>query len=323
MIEVRNLHKSFRLPPNHPSRWERLKSILSGAGAEKIAVREINFTIEQGEFVGYIGPNGAGKSTTIKMLAGILHPSSGEVRIGGLNPHKDRRRVASRIGVVFGQRSQLWWDLPVRDSFDILAAMYRIDPRRKAETLGELDELLELRDLMDVPVRKLSLGQRMRADLAAALLHEPELLFLDEPTIGLDILAKRNIRKLLSTVNRELGKTVLLTTHDMDDIEQLCSRVMVINHGSLVYDGTIGQLRERIGLPTLLQVTFTSEADVPGPDALPEFSIAKTSGRGLAIHFNRRDIPAMEVLRKLESFGTISDVHMEEPDFEEVIHQIY
>lgn len=161
--------------------------------------------------------------------------------------------------------------------------MYRIDPRRKAKTLGELDE----------------------------------------PTIGLDILAKRNIRKLLSTVNRELGKTVLLTTHDMDDIEQLCSRVMVINHGSLVYDGTIGQLRERIGLPTLLQVTFTSEADVPGPDALPEFSIAKTSGRGLAIHFNRRDIPAMEVLRKLESFGTISDVHMEEPDFEEVIHQIY
>ncbi|NTZ18794.1 ATP-binding cassette domain-containing protein [Paenibacillus sp. JMULE4] len=282
MIEVRNLHKSFRLPPNHPSRWERLKSVLSGAGAEKIAVREINFTIEQGEFVGYIGPNGAGKSTTIKMLAGILHPSSGEVRIGGLNPHKDRRRVASRIGVVFGQRSQLWWDLPVRDSFDILAAMYRIDPRRKAKTLGELDELLELRDLMDVPVRK-----------------------------------------LLSTVNRELGKTVLLTTHDMDDIEQLCSRVMVINHGSLVYDGTIGQLRERIGLPTLLQVTFTSEADVPGPDALPEFSIAKTSGRGLAIHFNRRDIPAMEVLRKLESFGTISDVHMEEPDFEEVIHQIY
>ncbi len=296
---------------------------LRGGCGKKIAVREINFTIEQGEFVGYIGPNGAGKSTTIKMLAGILHPSSGEVRIGGLNPHKDRRRVASRIGVVFGQRSQLWWDLPVRDSFDILAAMYRIDPRRKAKTLGELDELLELRDLMDVPVRKLSLGQRMRADLAAALLHEPELLFLDEPTIGLDILAKRNIRKLLSTVNRELGKTVLLTTHDMDDIEQLCSRVMVINHGSLVYDGTIGQLRERIGLPTLLQVTFTSEADVPGPDALPEFSIAKTSGRGLAIHFNRRDIPAMEVLRKLESFGTISDVHMEEPDFEEVIHQIY
>ncbi|PUA40928.1 ABC transporter ATP-binding protein [Paenibacillus elgii] len=324
MIEVKHLHKSFRIPAPHLSRWERIKAAVTGGGAEKTAVRDISFTVGPGEFVGYIGPNGAGKSTTIKMLTGILHPTSGEVRIDGMSPHKDRRRVVSRLGVVFGQRSQLWWDLPVRDSFDILCAMYRIDRQRQQRTLAELDGLLGLGEFADTPVRKLSLGQRMRADLAAALLHEPDILFLDEPTIGLDVIAKRNIRGLLSKVNRELGKTVLLTTHDMDDIEQLCDRVMVINHGSLAYDGTIGELRERIGLPTILRVSFEAAVSLDNATE-PElgFTVAEANGCELTVHFNRQELPALEVLRRLERYGTAQDVHMEEPDFEEIIHKVY
>jgi ABC-2 type transport system ATP-binding protein len=322
MIQVQHLHKSFRIPPAHKSRLARIRAYLSGNLAHKTAVQDISFTIGKGEFVGYIGPNGAGKSTTIKMLTGILHPSSGQVLIGGRSPHRERRHVVGRLGVVFGQRSQLWWDLPVRDSFDILAAMYRVEKQDKQRRLEELGELLGLKEFIDTPVRKLSLGQRMRADLAAALLHDPEVLFLDEPTIGLDVVAKKNIRRLLSTVNREFGKTVLLTTHDMDDIEELCQRVMVINHGRLAYDGTIHNLRERIGLPTILKVTFTTRVQIP-PDLQIGFQVVSESGTELTVHCNRSELQAMEVLRRLEQHGTIMDVHMEEPDFEEVIHKIY
>ncbi|UUZ79114.1 ATP-binding cassette domain-containing protein [Paenibacillus sp. P26] len=219
-------------------------------------VKEISLRIEKGEFVGCIGPNGAGKSTTIKMLCGILHPSSGEVYIGGLRPQSDRMQVVRRLGVVFGQRSQLWWDLPVKDSFDILAAMYGVDAAVYARRVAMLTELLDMDDFLLTPVRKLSLGQRMRADLAASPLHDPDILFLDEPTIGLDVNAKKQIREHLSMLNAEMGKTILLTTHDMDDIEQLCTRVIVINHGSLIYDGTTGELRSRIGPPTVLTVSF-------------------------------------------------------------------
>ncbi|CAG7650604.1 ATP-binding cassette domain-containing protein [Paenibacillus allorhizosphaerae] len=323
MIEVNHLHKSFRMPSKDKSRWKRLKAWATGREPAKDAVRDISFTITKGEFVGYIGPNGAGKSTTIKMLTGILHPTSGEVLIDGLSPHKERRKVVRRLGVVFGQRSQLWWDLPVRDSFDILAAMYRTDEQHKKRMLAELDDLLTLHEFMDTPVRKLSLGQRMRADLAAAMLHEPDILFLDEPTIGLDVVAKRNIRKLLASVNREFGKTVLLTTHDMDDIEELCSRVMVINHGALAYDGTTQELRERIGLPTILRVTFRESVAVPD-NAQHGFSVGDgNGGTELTVHFNRHEMQAMEVLRRLEQFGAVVDMHMEEPDFEDVIHKVY
>jgi ABC-2 type transport system ATP-binding protein len=322
MIQVSHLTKSFRIPVAGQGRWKRFKSYMSGAHQHKTAVRDISFTIEQGEFVGYIGPNGAGKSTTIKMLTGILHPSSGEVLIDGYSPHKARRQVVRKLGVVFGQRSQLWWDLPVRDSYDILAAMYRIDNRQKERTLAELGELLQLHDFIATPVRKLSLGQRMRADLAASMLHNPDILFLDEPTIGLDIVAKKSIRTLLQSLNRDFGKTVLLTTHDMDDIEQLCDRVMVINHGELAYDGTLDQLRERIGLPTLMIISFAGPFEIP-PEWEGNFLVVGQNENELTIQCNRRSIQAMEVLRQIERWGVISDVHMEEPDFEEVIHRIY
>jgi ABC-2 type transport system ATP-binding protein len=322
MIEVNRLTKSFRIAASGHSRWQRLKSYMSGEHTVKTAVNEISFTVGKGEFVGYIGPNGAGKSTTIKMLTGILHPTSGEVLIDGSSPFKNRRHVVRKLGVVFGQRSQLWWDLPVKDSYDILAAMYKIERRQKERTLAELGELLQLKEFMDTPVRKLSLGQRMRADLTAAMLHNPDILFLDEPTIGLDVVAKKAIRTLLKSLNRELGKTILLTTHDMDDIEQLCARVMVINHGKLAYDGTIDGLRERIGLPTLIKVIFTHPL-AAREDWTGSFEVVAHNGCELTVQCNRRKIQVMAVLRQIEQWGTIADVHMEEPNFEEIIHRIY
>lgn len=256
MITARNLQKQFKTPVVREGRFSGIRTLFSRQYVTKEAVRDISFDIRQGEFVGYIGPNGAGKSTTIKMLTGILHPTSGEVVLGGMNPHEERRKTVRKLGVVFGQRSQLWWDLPVKDSYDILAEMYGVSTEVKMKRLSQFAELLDLESFWATPVRKLSLGQRMRADLAASMLHDPELLFLDEPTIGLDVNAKRNIRQFLRTLNEEFGKTILLTTHDMDDIEQLCNRVMVINHGQLTYDGTIASLRDTIGLPTLIRVAF-------------------------------------------------------------------
>jgi ABC-2 type transport system ATP-binding protein len=343
IIDVQHIRKLFRTPVTREGRFAGIRTLFSREYREMEAVKDISFSIERGEFVGYIGPNGAGKSTTIKMLTGILHPTSGEVRINGVSPHRDRRQVVKRLGVVFGQRSQMWWDLPVKDSYDILAEMYGVDAKDKRTRLGQLSELLGLAEFWLTPVRKLSLGQRMRADLAAAMLHDPELLFLDEPTIGLDVTAKRNIRAFLKTLNRDFGKTVLLTTHDMDDIEQLCERVMVINRGELAYDGSIGQLRERIGLPTVIRVTYRGKFMVAkgfgigmtGESVVKDSANGLTSSRlaaaritevtddSITVAINRQDIKAMDILRELGTFGDIDDIVMEEPAFEDVIHRIY
>ncbi|MGG1551548.1 ABC transporter ATP-binding protein [Paenibacillus ferrarius] len=322
MISVKHIRKTFQTPVRQEGRFGGLRTLLSRAYLEKEAVKDISFEIETGEFVGYIGPNGAGKSTTIKMLTGILHPTAGEVLIHGYSPQKHRRRVVRQLGVVFGQRSQLWWDLPVKDSYEILIAMYRIDSAVAQRRLGELTELLNLKELLEMPVRKLSLGQRMRADLAASMLHDPDILFLDEPTIGLDVVAKRNIRGFLHTLNKEFRKTILLTTHDMDDIEQLCERVIVINHGQISYDGSIGSLRDRIGLPTVMKVTYRGRVQVPAQWELP-FQIMEQEEDCLTISCNRQSLKAMDVLRELSAWGDMEDVHMEEPDFEEVIQSLY
>ncbi|WP_219835551.1 ATP-binding cassette domain-containing protein [Paenibacillus sp. R14(2021)] len=330
MIHVQHLTKQFKSAAAKEGAFKGIRTLLSRDYRIKDAVSDINFTIERGEFVGYIGPNGAGKSTTIKMLSGILHPTAGQVQIDGLSPHRERKQVARRLGVLFGQRTQLWWDLPVRDSFDILAAMYGISEQAKAARVAQLSELLELGPFMDTAVRKLSLGQRMRADIAAALLHDPEILFLDEPTIGLDVVAKRSIREFLRSINKELDKTILLTTHDMDDIEQLCGRVIVINNGRLGFDGTIDELRRRIGLPTLIRVTYRypihSEALLGsmGASGISEhLQLTQTEERILTAACNRDQLSAMEALRLLEQLGEIEDVHMDEPDFEEIVHRIY
>jgi ABC-2 type transport system ATP-binding protein len=325
MVEADGLEKSFLVPVPAKGRFRSLRGLFVRPARKVQAVKSLHFSIERGEFVGYIGPNGAGKSTTIKMLCGILHPTRGTVRVDGLSPQMQRQQVMRKIGVVFGQRTQLWWDLPLKDSFDILAAMYRLDRTHKRRQLDRLDEVLKLREFWDTPVRKLSLGQRMRGDLAAALLHDPELLVLDEPTIGLDVVAKRQIRDHLKELNGRFGKTVLLTTHDMDDIEQLCRRVMVINRGELLFDGSIDRLRERIGLPTVIRVSYRSEVRLP--DDLPArrlpFELVECGPREVAVGCNRSETSAMDVLRIIGEWGEVDDVRMEEPAFEDVVHRVY
>lgn len=336
-IEARNLHKSFFVPVRKEGFLAGLRQVFSHDTREIQAVRDISVEVAQGQFLGYIGPNGAGKSTTVKMLTGILHPTSGTVLVNGISPQKERQQLAKQIGVVFGQRTQLWWDLPTIDSLDILAAMYDVSPKDYAAFKREFDDLLGIGEFLDTPVRRLSLGQRMRADLAAALIHRPSVLFLDEPTIGLDVVGKGRIREFLSQLNRHQGITVLLTTHDLRDIEELCERVMVINHGSLVYDGNLAHLRDQAGLPTLLKVKY--DAIPPGLTAGrylgPDGTLgnAPRSGPWLAtsvdpitrtvgVSFDRTVSPAPVVLMALQSLGDVRDVSIAEPIIDDIIRKI-
>jgi len=242
-IEVRNLCKTYRIAQRSSGLKGSLKGLFRRDIKEIKALDDISFRIEPGELVGYIGPNGAGKSTTVKVLSGILVPDSGSCLVNGRVPWENRKEHVARIGTVFGQKTQLWWDLPVKESFDLLQEIYRVDPSDYQNILGELTELFELKELYRIPVRQLSLGQRMRCDLAASLIHEPDTLFLDEPTIGLDAVAKLTLRTLVKQINEEKGVTVILTTHDMDDVEALCRRVMLIGHGKILRDGTVDDLR--------------------------------------------------------------------------------
>ena len=283
------------------------------------AVDDLSFTVERGEMVGYIGPNGAGKSTTVKMLTGILVPSAGRLSVAGIDPSRDRVALTRRIGVVFGQRTTLWWDLPLRDSFDLLRRIYRVDTERHRRNLAEFTELLDLGDLLDTPVRQLSLGQRMRGDIAAALLHDPEILYLDEPTIGLDIVSKGRLREFLREVNRDRGVTVLLTTHDLQDIEQLCSRVMVIDHGTLVFDGSLETLRRRGGSTRTLVVDLVDEAP---PIEVPGAVVRRTEGPRQWLSFPA-DASAAPVVAAVAAAYDVADLSLEEPDIEDVIRELY
>jgi ABC-2 type transport system ATP-binding protein len=321
MIEASGLVKTFRLAKGGKGALGTLKALFSRAYTEVQAVKGISFTIREGEFVGYIGPNGAGKSTTIKMLAGILHPTEGEVTVAGYSPQRERKEVAKRIGVVFGQRTQLWWDLPVRDSMEILQAMYKIDDRSFRDAMERYNALLDLHEFLEIPVRKLSLGQRMRADLAAALLHDPPVLFLDEPTIGLDVVAKNKIRQFLREINRTERKTILLTTHDMDDIEQLCSRIIMINHGQVILDGTLDQLRAQIGLPSVIVAEYRKPPAILGD--LDGVEQVERIGNRLEIHFDKRKTTAPRLLAEIGRWGEPVDIQMKEPDIEEIIRLMF
>src|ERR1700682_4269273 len=262
IIATRELRKVFRAVKRHPGALGALRTLLSREYVDRVAVEGVSMSLEAGELVGYIGPNGAGKSTTIKMLTGILVPTSGEVVVAGLGPYRERERHARNIGVVFGQRSQLYWDLPLIESFELLRAIYNVPRARYKANMAHFTELLEMGEFLNTPVRQLSLGQRMRGDFAAAMLHDPEILYLDEPTIGLDVVAKHRVRDFLREMNRQEGATVLLTTHDMSDVEQLCSRVLIIDHGTLLYDGTLDAIRDRLGTERTLVVDLV--ADVAG-----------------------------------------------------------
>ncbi|MFI8216071.1 ATP-binding cassette domain-containing protein [Streptomyces sp. NPDC085932] len=280
------------------------------------AVDSISFRVASGEMVGYIGPNGAGKSTTIKMLTGILTPSAGRVRVAGIDPSRDRIRLAHRIGVVFGQRTTLWWDLPLIDSYRLMHRMYRIPDARYRENLDRLVELLGLADLLDVPVRQLSLGQRMRGDIAAALLHDPEVLYLDEPTIGLDVVSKAKVREFLRELNAERGTTVLLTTHDLQDIEQLCKRVMVIDHGRLMYDGPLTGLHEAGESERTLVVDL--ERELPPIEAPAPARVVRVDGPRQWLAFPAAE-SAAPLVAGIAARYPLVDLSVREPDIEAVI----
>jgi ABC-2 type transport system ATP-binding protein len=283
------------------------------------AVHDLSFQLEAGEMIGYIGPNGAGKSTTIKMLTGILVPTSGELRVAGLEPSRERTQLARRIGVVFGQRTTLWWDLPLRDSFELLQKIYRVEPARHRRTLEEYVELLHLGDLLDTPVRQLSLGQRMRGDITAALLHEPEILYLDEPTIGLDVISKGRLREFLRTLNAERGTTLLLTTHDLQDIEALCDRVIVIDRGTAVFDGALDDLQRRGESQRTLVVDLVDEAP---PISVAGATTRKVDGPRQWLSFPA-GASAAPIVAAVASAYDVADLSIHEPDIEDVIRDLY
>ncbi|GAA2337888.1 ATP-binding cassette domain-containing protein [Streptomyces kunmingensis] len=285
------------------------------------AVDSLSFTVPRGEMVGYIGPNGAGKSTTIKMLTGILTPSAGRLRVAGIDPSRERTRLAHRIGVVFGQRTTLWWDLPLIDSYRLMRRMYRIPDRRYEENLARCVELLELGELLDVPVRQLSLGQRMRGDIAAALLHDPEVLYLDEPTIGLDVVSKVKVRGFLRDLNAEKGTTVLLTTHDLTDIEQLCRRVMVIDHGRLMYDGELDGLHQVGGGAVERTLVVDLERELP-PLEIEFARVVKVEGARQWLAFPA-DRSAAPLVAAIAQRCPLVDLSVREPDIEAVIARMY
>jgi ABC-2 type transport system ATP-binding protein len=325
VITVTDLRKSFHVARQHPGAFGALRSLVSRERHEVRAVDGISFRVPRGEMVGYVGPNGAGKSTTIKMLTGILVPSSGEALVDGVIPWRARRMLASRIGVVFGQRTQLWWDLPLIESLDLLRHVYRVPPERFRANLSHFRAMLDLDPFLHTPVRQLSLGQRMRGDLAAALLHDPPLLYLDEPTIGLDVVAKARIREFLQAVNRERGMTVLLTTHDMADIAYLCHRMLIIDRGHLLYDGSVAAIRDQYGSERTLVVDLApDEADAtPSPLHVPGATEVRADGPRRWLRFRREETTAAELIAAVSARYRIHDLTLEEPDIEGIVRRIY
>ena len=323
VIEAQGLHKTFKVLEHRPGLFGSVANLLSSRGRTVQAVSQVTFAIKRGEFVGYVGPNGAGKSTTLKMLTGILAPSGGEVRVCGLSPARERTRLAHKIGVVFGQRTQLWWDLPASEGFSLLRHIYGVDRAEFDHRLAGLSERLALREFLDVPVRKLSLGQKMRCELVAALLHDPEILFLDEPTIGLDVVVKEELQAFLRELNQERGVTVLLTSHDLDDIEQLCRRVMVIDRGQLLHDGDLDSLRTKYGHHRRVVLHVRDAAPIDGIDLPPGAHISAHRGKEVVIDFDAAQITAPDLVRTLLTNLSIVDLEVHEARIEDVVKRIY
>ncbi len=320
LIAVEDLRKSFRVAERDPGVLGAVRGLFARRHREVRALDGVSFAVGAGELVGYIGPNGAGKSTTVKILSGILVPDGGRCEVLGRVPWRDRIEHVRRIGVVFGQRTQLWWDLPVADSFDLLRDIYRIPADRHRAVLDDLTERMDLGPLLATPVRQLSLGQRMRCDLAAALLHEPEVLFLDEPTIGLDADAKLRMRDHVLGLNRERGVTVVLTTHDLDDVEALCPRVLVIHEGRLFSDGTLADLRERVGAERRLIVDLERGATEV---ADPEAKVIAREGHRVTLAFDPRRTNAAAIIARLAAAHPVRDLFVVNPPIEEIVARLY
>jgi len=312
MIEVEQVEKRFVA-------W-RKRGLLRRERHEVRAVADLTFSIAAGTVCGYIGPNGAGKSTTVKMLTGILVPSAGRISVAGMEPSRQRIKLAQQIGAMFGQRVQLWWDLPLIDSFELLRHVYRVPADRYRANLARFRELLELDEFLQTPVRQLSLGQRVRGELSAVMLHDPEIVFLDEPTIGLDVVAKERVREFLADANRERGVTVMLTTHDLADIERLCDRILMIDHGRLIYDGTVDDLLARYGAERTLVVDL--EEPAPPLDVLGVTDV-RVDGLRQWLRFRREETSAADLTAAVAQRARLVDLAVEEPDIEEVVRRIY
>jgi ABC-2 type transport system ATP-binding protein len=324
-IELADLTKTFRQAVKAPGLVGAIQHMFTQKYIEKQAVDGISLRIDEGEAVAYVGPNGAGKSTTIKMLSGILVPTSGIIKVDGLVPHKQRMDNARKIGAVFGQRTQLWFDLPIIESFSLIKDIYEIPESMYRQNMARFTELLSLEEFLHVPARKLSLGQRMRADLAAALLHNPRIVYLDEPTIGLDIAVKVKIREFIKQVNRDQGTTIMLTTHDLEDIEDICSRLVIIDQGRIIYDGSLQAVkdafaRERTIHFQLLEPLSGIEQVIPNwTGAFVELQ----EGQHIRIRFDRFQVSASEVVSRVMRLGEVIDFHIDEPKIEHVIRRVY
>jgi ABC-2 type transport system ATP-binding protein len=328
IIQVVNLSKTFRTLKRKPGFAGAIRNLFSTDYEEIKAVNQVSFEIAPGELVGYIGPNGAGKSTTIKMLTGILHPTAGEVVVDGLVPQRERVRNSKKIGVIFGQRGQLMWDIPASDSFELMCKMYAIPRARYEANVQQFVELLELGEFLDRPVRQLSLGQRMRCELVATLLHDPKIVYLDEPTIGMDVVAKERIREFILHLGQERGTTVLLTTHDISDIERLCQRVIIIDKGRLIYDGTLAEIKRRYG--RLRRVVFAL-AEGARPDGLEAslkeidscLQVETREDGNVVASFDPQRVAASTVTRHIVNSYPVSDLVVEEANLEAIIREIY
>ncbi|MDO5081808.1 MAG: ATP-binding cassette domain-containing protein [Arachnia propionica] len=321
VIRVRHLRKEFVRPAEFEGRFASLRRLFSRQRVTKVAVDDVSFDIDAGELVGYLGSNGAGKSTTIKMLTGILVPTSGQVEVAGHTPWRERRTQASRMGVVFGQRSQLWYDLPLRDSLEVIRDLYGIAEHDYRQRLGMFTELLDMTDFLETPVRFLSLGQRMRGDLTAALLHQPTVVYLDEPTVGLDVVAKQRIRQFIAEINQELGTTVILTTHDMDDVEALCQRVVMIDQGRVLFDGSLAQLRSRYVRERTVTITPAPGVD-PAVIDVPGTTVSVVDGKAVLTH-DPEAISTPQVIAAVTGAWEVADLTVGEASLSDVVARIY
>lgn len=320
MIEVKDLIKTYKIIEKEEGLKGYLKNLLNPKYKEFNAVRGINFNIERGELVGYIGENGAGKSTTIKMLTGLLTPTSGSVLVNGIVPNKKRVENNTNIGAVFGQKTQLWWDLPVIESFRLIKKMYKIPENEYRKNLKKFTEILELEDLLEKQVKNLSLGQKMRCEIAATFLHNPKIVYLDEPTIGLDVFVKEKIRKFIKDINKEQKTTVILTTHDLKDIEDVCDRIILLDKGQIIYDGEKQQFKDTYGKYVIAElITKDKIEDI----VLDNVEIVEQTENKLKIKFSHDQITIVKIMEEISKFCTIEDIHMKEAELEDILKEIY
>ncbi len=323
LIEVKNLVKTYKTMEKERGLTGYFKNLIKPKHKEFTAVNKINFDIEEGELVGYIGENGAGKSTTIKMLTGLLTPTSGNVVVNGLVPNKRRIENNKNIGAVFGQKTQLWWDLPVIESFRLIKKMYKIPEGEYRKNLKRFTEILELGDLLDKQVKNLSLGQKMRCEVAATFLHNPKIVYLDEPTIGLDVLVKENIRKFIKEINKEKNVTVILTTHDLNDIEDVCDRIILLDKGEIIYDGTKQKFKDTYGKYTKAEFLIKNKNSLISNNKELNFEIIEETEKILKVKFKHEETTVMKVMEEISKYCDIEDIHMKEAELEDILKEIY